>query len=61
MRAGPSFKGTRAIPTKMPPASDVTQEHASWHDLLAFATHHPMLSMGDKRQVLGATARAVLR
>ena len=42
-------------------ASDVTQEHASWHDLLAFVTHHPTLSDGDKQHVLGTTARHVLR
>lgn len=42
-------------------ASDVTQEHTSWHDLLAFVTHHPTLSDGDKAQVLAGTARRVLR
>ncbi len=42
-------------------ASDVTQENASWHDLLAFVTHHPTLSDGDKQWVLGRAARDVLR
>ena len=42
-------------------ASDVTEEQTSWHDLLAFVTHHPTLSDGDKQKVLGATARSVLR
>ena len=42
-------------------ASDVTQDERSWHDLLAFVTHHPTLSHADKQWVLGRSAREVFR
>ncbi len=48
-------------PARVMWASDVTEERHSWHDLLAFVTHHPGLSDGDKQQVLGTTARTVIR
>jgi len=42
-------------------ASDVTQEDRPWAELLAFVTHHPTLSRGDKEWVLGRAARTTFR
>jgi L-fuconolactonase len=46
-------------PQRLMWASDVTQEQSSWAELLAFVTHHPTLSPGDKEWVLGRAARTI--
>lgn len=48
-------------PERLMWASDVTQEETSWAELLAFVTHHPTLSVGDKEWVLGRAARTTFR